>query len=204
MIKTLTPYIETFGCHLAGEDGCEHDGDCSWGFACGTCGRSVDGGPCPDHAPLDVPGLLLAECDAQPRHPHTFFLATDAYPPPCMYCSYEALLAAHDPCEHSHHGPWRRWRATHKAVHWLSLLGVMSGGWTTHSAYCAGCISHLRFGGSGYVLGWPKWKWSCVLQGHHWPGVLVFAGTCGKCCPCPGCSSVTCEHGYGCPIGGCS
>jgi hypothetical protein len=130
--ETLIPYLEVFGCYGATEDGCEHEGDCAWGFSCGTCGRLVDDGPCPDHAPLSVPGLVLAECDAVPRHPHTFLFASDAYPPPCMYCSYDALQAAHAPCEHSRHGAWRRWRAVHRVLYWLVLAGVANGAWSTH------------------------------------------------------------------------
>jgi hypothetical protein len=198
---TTIPYLEVFGCRGATEDGCEHEDMCVFGFTCGTCGRAVDDAPCPDHAPLEVPGLVLAECDATPRHPHTFLHASEAYPPPCMYCAYDALRAEHAPCEHSHHGAWRSWGITRKALHRLRMLGVVSGGWTAYSEHCRGCVSHLKLGGSTYVLGWPKWKWSCVLRGHHWPGVLVFADICGKCCPCPGCSSVTNEHGRNCPVG---
>jgi len=202
MSKTLAPYLETFGCHRETEDGCEHEGDCTFGFRCGTCGRGVDDGPCPDHAPLDVPGLALAECTAEPGHPRAWFLAGDAiYPPPCPFCQYEALRAEHAPCEHSHHGPWRSWKVTHKALYRLRLLGVIGGGWNTYDEHCRGCVSHLELGGSGYVLGWPTWKWRCLLKGHHWPGVLVFADICGKCLPCPGCDSVTNEHGRGCPAG---
>jgi hypothetical protein len=199
--ETLTPYLEVFGCYGAAEDGCEHEGDCAWGFSCGTCGRLVDSGPCPDHAPLDVPGLVLAECTATPRHPHTFFFASDGYPPPCMYCACDALRAAHAPCEHSRHGPWRRWRAVHRVLHWLVLAGVANGARWTQDQYCRGCLSHFRWHLSGYVLGWPKRKWRCLLREHHWPGVLVFADICGKCCPCPGCSSVTLEHRPGCEVG---
>jgi hypothetical protein len=199
--ETTTPYLEVFGCHDATEDGCKHEDVCAYGFTCGTCGRPVDDGPCPDHAPLNVPGLVLAECDATPRHPHTFFFASEAYPPPCMYCSYDALRREHAPCRHSHHGAWRSWDVTHAVLHRLRMLGAVSGGWMSWDEHCRGCVSHLRLGGSTYVLGWPKWKWSCVLRGHHWPGVLIFADICGKCCPCPGCSSVTNEHRSGCPVG---
>ena len=201
MSEILAPYLESFGCLHETEDGCEHAGNCTLGFRCGTCGRPVDDGPCPDHAPLNVPGLVLADCDAVPRHPHTFFLASDGYPPPCMYCSYEALRAAHAPCAHSHHGPWRRWRRVHRVLHWRVLAGVANGAWWTQDQHCRGCLSNFRWHLSDYVLGWPRWKWRCLLREHHWPGVLVFADICGKCCPCPGCSSVTLEHRPGCQVG---
>ena len=200
-MSTTTPYLEVFGCRLATEDSCEHDGDCDWDWSCGTCGRSLAGGPCPDHAPVDIPGLMLAECTAEPPHPRTWVLANEWCGAPCMYCAYEALRAEHAPCEHSRHWPWRRWKVTHKALYRLRLAGVVSGGWTGYSEHCNGCVSHLKLGGSSYVLGWPKWKWSCVFQGRHWPGVEVYGGICGKCSPCPGCESVTCEHRKNCPVG---
>jgi hypothetical protein len=118
-----------------------------------------------------------------------------------MYCSYDALQAAHAPCEHSHHGPWRSWKVTRRVVRWLQTLGVVDGGWITHDAHCNGCVSRLRLFKSTYVLGWPKWKWRCLLRERHWPGVLVFSDLCGKCLPCPGCSSVTLEHRPGCAVG---
>lgn len=203
MSTTETPYLETFGCHLDDGEDHNHPGDCDWGYACGTCGCPVDDGPCPDHAPLDIPGLMLADCGAVPRHPRTWLIANDAgYGAPCMYCAYDAESAAHAPCAHSHHWPWRHWAVTHKTLHWLVLAGVTRGGWFTHDTHCRGCVDHLRLGGSSYVLGWPKWKWRCLLKGRHWPGVLVFADMCGKCAPCPGCGSVTYEHVGVCTLDG--
>jgi hypothetical protein len=195
---TATPYLEVFGCRNATEDGCDHEDICDYGFTCGSCGRPVDDGPCSDHAPLDVPGLQLAECDTQPRHPRTWFLASDGYPPPCMYCSYDVLAENHAGCAHSHHWPWRRWKLTRSAAYRLTLLGVSPGAWIIHDGYCRGCFSGFSPRLSGYLLGWPRWKWSCLFRGRHWPGVQIIAGVCGKCAPCPACGSVVLEHGRGC------
>ena len=197
MNETTTAYLETFGCHLETEDDHDHPGDCEWGFACSACGRRVDDEPCPDHAPADVPGLQLADCDAQPRHPRTWFLATDSYPPPCMYCSCAALQAAHQGCEHSHHRAWRRWKLTHRLAGRLYSLGVVKGYGLAGGGGCNFCLTGLQWGRSGYLLGWDNWKWQtlarCLRRGH-WPadtdscvGSERGLGFCVKCAPCTGC-----------------
>jgi len=168
MSTTETPYLETFGCRFDDGEGCDHDGYCDWGWACGTCGRPVDDGPCPDHAPLDVPGLMLTECTtAEPRHPRTWVLASDSYGAPCMYCAYDAVSSAHAGCAHSHHWPWRRWTVTHKVLHWLVLAGVTRGGWFTHDSHCRGCVDHLSLGRGDYLLGQENEWWTCLLRQHH-------------------------------------
>lgn len=185
---TETPaYIESFGCHLETEDGCDHPGDCEPQFYCGTCRRPVSEGPCPDHAPLDVPGLDLAPCSAEPRHPRTWFLAADGYPPPCMYCSYDALQAAHRGCEHSRHRAWRRWKVTH----WLAgrgySLGVVASHGSSYGLGCDDCLTGFRWGRSGYVLGRQREWWYCLIRRHHImrpaPGL---ADICDICSPDPG------------------
>ncbi len=186
MSDTTMAYRESFGCHLEGEEDHDHPGDCQWGFACGICGRNVDGEPCPEHAPHDIPGLTLADCDAVPRHPRTWFLASDSDGPPCMYCSYAALAARHDGCEHSHHGAWRRWKVTH----WLAgrgySLGVVRGFSTSWGGGCDYCLSYFRWGRSGYVLGKRREWWFCLLRRRHLfrpvPGIDWL---CDRCSPDP-------------------
>jgi hypothetical protein len=95
---------------------------------------------------------------------------------------------------------WRRWKATRKAVHWLTMLGVLCG-----SAYCndwsGGHIEHISFSRRGhppyYILWWQRGKWRCLLRYRHWPTrhTVVF-DLCGKCAPCPDCGSFgPLEHG---------
>jgi hypothetical protein len=186
------------------EDGdryCEAGCDvCDYTFFCNICGADAGDAPCPDHAPLDVPGLVLVECDATPQHPRSWVLAGDAYPPPCHWCAYQDLADAHAPCRHARHGAWRRWTITHKMLGWLYALGVIGSRTIIHDRYCDGCTDHIRFGRNGYLLGWPRWKWQCLLQQRHRPGVEILSGICGKCCPCPGCGSVTWEHEHGCEV----
>src|SRR4051812_41736289 len=86
------------------------DGSPDYHFACNICARRLHGGPCPDPAPLDVPGLQLVKCDAEPRHPHGWMVASDAFEPPCMYC---ASACAHDRIDYltrCRHWAWRRSR----------------------------------------------------------------------------------------------
>ena len=197
MTQTTTAYLEAFGCRLETEDDHDHPGDCDWGYSCSQCGRRVDDGPCPDHAPVEVPGLMLADCDAEPRHALTWFLATDGYPPPCMYCAYAAMQEAHRGCEHSHHRAWRRWKVTRKVAGRLYSLGVVSGYSLVGGGGCNGCLTGFRWGRSGYLLGWDNWKWKTVLRclrAGHWPATTdSCTGTeremnfCVKCSPCPGC-----------------
>jgi hypothetical protein len=204
---TEVPYLETFGCRWAvwnaGNKAFEneHDGDCEWGFRCGTCGRWLNGDPCPAHAPFDVPGLQLAPCDAMPRHHRTWFLATDTgYEPPCMYCAWDAINQAHAGCDHSHHGTWRRWRITHKVVSRLTRLGVLTGPGFTYSTHCRGCLHGFEWGPGYYLLGWPRWKWRCLLRARHWPGEEVLSEVCGKCAPCPECGSQRIRCYPDCPL----
>lgn len=65
-------------------------------WACGNCGRVLDkpGPGCPDHAPTDVAGLVLAECWAVPptRHNPVWGLAGECEPPPCPSCVLKPYL----------------------------------------------------------------------------------------------------------------
>jgi len=184
MSTTETPYLETFGCRLNDGEDHDHPGDCDWGYACGTCGRPVDDGPCPDHAPLDVPGLMLADCAAEPRHPRTWLLANDAgYGAPCMYCAYDTVNTAHAGCEHSRHGRWRRSRVIYRLLGYGYSLGfVASRGITWDGGGCGGCMTGIRFGRSGYLLGQENEWWTCLLRHHHFrkpdPDCPAFCNVC--------------------------
>lgn len=149
MTVTEVPYLEAFGCRLDDGEDHAHEGDCCWGFFCSQCSRPDDGKPGPVHAPREIPGLVLADCDATPRHAHTWFYATEGYPPPCMYCAWQAASDAHKGCEHSRHWPWRRWKATR----WLAIkghwLGVVRSHWVTHDSHCHGCVSRIQLGPLG-------------------------------------------------------
>lgn len=168
MSVTEMPYLESFRCRFDTGEGCEHDGYCDWGWACGTCARWLSDGPCPDHAPLDVPGLELAECTSESRHPRTWFPATDSgYPPPCMYCCHNNLSKAHEGCEHSHHRRWRRSWLVAKLVRYGYSLGIVAGSMYAWDAHCRGCLTHIRFGRNSYLLGRENEWWVCLLRHHH-------------------------------------
>jgi hypothetical protein len=189
---TRIPYLESFGCHLETEDGCEHDGECSWGFRCSICLRPVDDGPCPEHAPLETAGLLLAHCDAAPQH-WSWTLAHDGYEGPCWRCEFERLRDTHAGCAHSRHRAWRRWRAAHWLASRACVLGVSSGHGTSFSFHCNGCMTGFRWGRSGYVLGKSREWWDCLIRRHHLfvpaPGLRDI---CDRCCPDP----MACDPDY--------
>lgn len=169
MSITETPYLETFGCRLDDGEDHDHPGDCDWGYACGTCGRPVDDSPCPAHAPLDIPGLMLTECTtAEPRHPRTWVIANDGgYGAPCMYCCYDLAVKAHAGCEHSHHGRWRRWRIASRLLGDLYSLGIVACYGHNWGGGCRGCLTNVRFGRNGYLLGQENEWWTCLLRHHH-------------------------------------
>lgn len=202
---TAEPYLETFGCGLEvlDEFGWKHDhdvtDDCQWGYRCSQC-RTEDL-PCAEHAPTEFPGLRLAECLADPPHPRAWLYATDAYPPPCMYCAYHAIEAAHRGCEHSHHRAWRRWEIARKLAGWGYSAGFIAGYSISGIGACKGCVTGIRWGRSGYLLGWDRWKWQALpgcLRRWHWPsGTDECSRTCdgrelnfcARCAPCPGCGT---------------
>lgn len=199
------PYRELFVCRHADIDEFGdydhgfHREDCDWIRRCSVCNADVSTGPCASHAPHHVPGLRLIECEAENRHGRTWVLDDDGYEPPCPWCVIDQEVKAHQGCEHALHGPWRRWRITQRTVSRLYALGVVKGSTTKYGGGCRGCVSGVRPGRNGYVLGWPRWKWRCLLIARHWPGVEVLREMCGKCNPCPGCGSVADEH-PGCPF----
>lgn len=165
---------------------------------------STEGVP-PPHARMEI-----ADCDAEPRHnilvPVVDFDEDEiTFPTPCPACMAEdawkrviELENAAERRDHRRH-PWAPWPITHWLASWAYRLGVISGYGTSYSAVHRGCVGyvHLR-GGHPYVLGWPRWKWTCVLRGHHWPGEFIGFECCGKCVPWPCCGSTTYEHATGC------
>lgn len=196
----MTPYQELFVCRYADIDDFgdydhgRHPGDCDWISRCCVCNADVSMTPCAEHAPHHVPGLRLIECTAENGHSRTWVLDDDGYDPPCPWCVIDQEVKAHQGCEHALHGRWRRWRITQRTVSRLYALGVVKGSTTKYGGGCRGCVSGVRLGRNGYVLGWPRWKWRCLLVARHWPGVEVLREMCGKCNPCPGCGSVADEH----------
>lgn len=201
MTETLTPYREVITCGLAvadehGDRDCGHKGYCEYTRLCGTCGRDVAEAPCPEHAPLSIPGLQLIGCEE--GHARTWVLTDDGYPPPCPWCVIDAEARAHEGCEHARHGRWRRWKVTHRALLDLYSLGVVAGYGSRIGGGCQGCATGIRFGRSGYLLGWPRWKWQCLLSARHWPGEEVLRGMCGKCAPWPCCGSTRLAHAGEC------
>lgn len=195
MSITLTPYKQLFVCSSTerDEDGdCIHDDLCTWTWQCNGCGRDVSGKPCPEHAPAEVPGLQMIRCEA--GHGPTWVVDDDGYEPSCPWCVIADEVKAHEGCEHAAHGRWRRWKVVHRALSRLYALGVVSGHGTVYGRGCHGCATGISFGRNGYLLGWPRWKWQCVLTARHWPGEEVTRKMCGKCNPCPSCGSQRVRH----------
>lgn len=179
--------------------GCAPDHDpCDYAWFCNICDREAIGGECPDHAPSAVPGLQLINCD---QHPRTWLLADDGYGPPCPWCLSDDAAKAHDGCAHARHWRWRRWRITHKVLSNLYGAGVLRGWGWGYDSHCRGCATGVMWGRNSYLLGWPRWKWQCLLVARHWPGEEVLAGICGKCNPCPSCGSQRFGHEFDCQWG---
>jgi hypothetical protein len=109
-------------------------------FVCNQCGIILDGAPCPEHGPNNVPGMVKVVCPTG-RH-HYWVVAGDYYDGPCYPCMYtEATRPA--PCTHR---AWRRWRLTWKAG--LHLLPS-------------------RIAGVGISYGGPD-HYGCVEFHPHW------------------------------------
>jgi hypothetical protein len=193
MAETTTePYFE----RLAMEE--DHP-DGRIGHVCNTCDRPVDLGPCPNHAPREVPGLVLAECGAEPRH-WVWTLAGDYYEPPCPRCQ----LAEYDERERlarqCKHWGWRSWMATRWLTSKAYTLGVIAGSGSAWGDGHDWCVDSVRWrGGRVYVLGVPVNTWRCWLKGRHRRGEHVGFGFCGKCVPWSCCGSIVTEHAAGCP-----
>lgn len=188
MAETLaSAYRENFGCLLDDGDEHGHEGACQLAWMCGTCGRDIGMGHCPDHAPTEIPGLELAVCSADPPHQRTFLYQGDGgYPAPCMYCAYDAARKAHEGCAHSHHRVWHRWKLTH----WLAFKGAMAGfvkpGVISWGGGCNSCMVGTRLGRTGYVLGKRREWWSCLLRRRHlFKPVHGIGWLCDTCSPDP-------------------
>lgn len=150
--------------------------------------------------PPAPPGFELVECDAEPRHWPVYTHAdSDFYPMPCLYCVNESTQKAVDALERRYHWlkhPLRgRWAI--RLLGKLYSLGVIAG-YGTHyggATDCNRCIEGIRLRGRRpYVLGWPDWKWSCLITRRHWPGEGPLFGMCGKCVPCPDCGTTKLDH----------
>lgn len=188
-------------CYDAREDG-----------APATCGQPdashcADCGLCPGehadtcvHTPVErLDQLELIECAAVPRHHETWTRRDpDAwYPPGCPYCWHDQARAEHAGCEHSHHRAWRRWKISSRLASWAYSLGLIAGYGHTYDGHCRGCLDGFVLRprhGRPYVMGWPAWKWGCVLKNRHWPGQFIGLGCCTKCLPCPECGNTEPDH----------
>lgn len=156
----------------------------------------------PTPAPVDgatLPQLVRVECGAEPPHDPMWMEYDDEawYPPGCPRCWYEAMRDAHAGCQHSHHRAWRRWKLSKWLAGWAYRLGLIAAYTFSYDAHCHGCMDGFRLKsktGRPYILGWPTWKWGCLLKNRHWPGRYVGFGCCTKCLPCPECGSTEWEH----------
>lgn len=174
-------------------------------FRCNICATPTIDAPCPDHAPRDVPGLRLVDCDAEPRH-WMWIVDADDYGHPCLTCicheQTESIRALER--ERDHHWPWRHWRLTGRLASWAYALGIISGYSSSTCPDYEGFWCH-RFrrslrGKRPYVLGWRREKWACILRYRHWPGEDIGCmGRCGKCIPWTCCGSTGYDHVEGCP-----
>ena len=174
------------------------------GFVCAICRRELDSRPCPDHAPVDVPGLTLVDCQATPRH-WLWVLASDGndYGLPCWRCEVErSSKAGYEQAQRrARHWArrWRGWPATRWLVGKASSLGVIAG-------YCLEVGTPTRVEGIFWrgrrhsILGVGRDAWRCLLIGHHRRGEDFGGGWCGKCAPWRCCGSQRLnEHRPGCP-----
>lgn len=167
------------------------------GFLCSICNRPTDEQPCPDHAPTDVPGLQLVECDATPRH-WLWVLDRDDYGAPCFWCERDRYAEREWQADTCRHWPWRRWKLTRRLASWAYQLGVIAGSGTRTGNGCDWCLYHVSWRGKRpYVLGAARETWRCWHRGHR-RGESVGFGYCGKCIPWPCCGSIRLGHEPGC------
>lgn len=169
-------------------------------FECSQCERDVTDDPCPEHAPTDVPGLRLVECQSQPKH-QLWVLNRDDYGYGCPECRLIPYLEAETAARQCRHRAWRRTRF----AGWLSgaayVLGVFTGGGVSWGDGHDACHSFGRLRGHrSYILGVSRDTWRCWLKGRHRRGedTGVF-GFCGRCLPCDECGSETLAHRADCP-----
>lgn len=156
----------------------------------------------PTPVPVDsgsLPRLVRVECGAESSHDPMWMEYDDEawYPPGCPTCWYEAMRDAHAPCAHSRHGAWRRGKFSKWLASWAYRLGLVASYSSTYDEHCNGCMDGFRWSlksSRPYVLGWPTWKWGCLLKKRHWPGGYVGFDCCTKCLPCPECGSTEWNH----------
>jgi hypothetical protein len=149
--------------------------------------------------PAALPRLVAVECTNEPPHPPMWmeYSEEDWYAPPCYWCAYDMQAEAHAGCRHARHWPWRRWEITKRLASWAYSMGLVAGYGITHDGHCDGCVSGFSVGPRArrvYLLGWPAWKWRCLLTQGHWPGQFIGFDRCTKCCPCPECGSTEPDH----------
>jgi len=177
-------------------------------WVCNLDGREIDPNVgCPDHAPVDVPGLRRAECDSVPPHAPVWVTDGDhcGYGVPCPQCMYNKLVddfrkaTKTDRC---YHWGWRRWKLTHWLAGRAYTLGICSSGGSTWGNGHDWCMDSPRLRGKRhYILGVSREVWRCWLVGHHRRGEEVGFGFCGKCVPWPCCGSQLEAHTAGCVEG---
>lgn len=190
MADTATAYTELF----------DYDAPGGPNFVCSTCNRLVGEQPCPDHAPTQVSGLRLVDCDANP--PHLIFVHDrDDYGADCFQCRLNDYYEKEQQERQCRHWGWRAWRITDRAASLAYQLGIIGSSGNTYGDGHNGCVNGVRFRGPRpYVLGVSRDVWRCWFRGHR-RGEPVGLGMCGKCVPWPCCKAITEEHAAGCPDG---
>ncbi|MFI6228577.1 hypothetical protein ACIBCR_14850 [Micromonospora echinospora] len=193
MTNTGTAYQELF---VLTDD--EYTGPPGTSFACSICGTPVDDRPCPDHAPTQVPGLRLVDCDNEP--PHIIFVHdADDYGVPCFQCRLAEYAEQERQARQCRHGGWHSWRITGRLATLAYGLGITSGNAYSYGDGHDGCVTDIRFRGSRpYILGVSRDTWRCWFSGHR-RGEPVGAGFCGKCVPWPCCGAISEAHAEKCP-----
>jgi hypothetical protein len=102
--------------------------------------------------------------------------------------------------EHRYNGRTLPYRLHVRAASRVYSLGLSSGSSFCHDGDGTNTVTIHWRGKRCYFLGWPRWKWRCLLKFHHWPGELVGCfDFCGKCVPWPCCGSTVRAHVQGCP-----
>lgn len=91
------------------DDNHPHNKPCDWGWVCSHCTNRVDDQPCPEHAPKDVPGLRLVECEAGEQRHYLFAHDRDDYGHGCPWCWHERVSAELKPLKEAAERRAHRW-----------------------------------------------------------------------------------------------